>query len=206
MGKHACARQAARRQYDRADNRLHAIPNGPKSLEVQRAGPVLGLPQGRHWKGVSYLSESRTPYQANFGSVISSTMCFVMGIHLSASERSALAPLEENCAKHLSAINDIYSWAKEVRAAKAEGNEGAAICSAVPILGEEINLDIEATKRVLWTMIREWELVHTRLQADLVASPDGCSQAVEEYVKGVEYQMSGNEEWDKTTLRYRIPN
>ncbi|MCJ1461971.1 hypothetical protein MMC07_000571 [Pseudocyphellaria aurata] len=135
--------------------------------------------------------------------VISSTMCFVMGIHLSVSELDALSPLETNCAKHLSVINDIYSWQKEVRAAKAGGNEGAAICSAVRVLGEEIKLDIEATKRVLWTMAREWELVHTRLHTDLVSSPHGCRQAVEDYIKGVEYQISGNEEWDKTTLRYR---
>ncbi|MCJ1461970.1 hypothetical protein MMC07_000570 [Pseudocyphellaria aurata] len=140
--------------------------------------------------------------------VISSTMCFVMGLHLSASELRALSPLDTNCAKHMSVVNDISSWAKEVRALDACGNEGAAICSAVRVLREEINLDVDATKRVLWTMAREWELVHTRLHADLVvaSSPHGCRPAVEEYIKGVEHQASGNEEWARTTLRYRTTN
>lgn len=130
-------------------------------------------------------------------------MCFVMAIHPSAEELEALRPLESNCAKHLSIINDIYSWEKEVRAAKASEQEGAEICSSIQVLSEEINLDIEATKRVLWIMVREWEQVHTRLHADLLASPNGCSQVVETYIKGIEYQIAGNEEWCKTTLRYR---
>lgn len=133
-------------------------------------------------------------------------MCFVMEIRLTASELQKLLPLERNCAKHLSVINDIYSWEKEIRAAEAGDSEGVEICSAVKVLGEEINLDFEATKRVLWAMIREWEVVHTRLRADLVGSPNGCRPAVEEYVKGVEYHFSGNEEWCKTTLRYRTTN
>ena len=77
------------------------------------------------------------------------------------------------------------------------------MCSAVRGLGE-INFDIEATKRVLWVMIREWELIHTRPHADLLTSINGCREAIEEYIKGVEYQISGNEEWCETTLRYRI--
>lgn len=133
-------------------------------------------------------------------------MCFVIGIHLSAQELQALQPLERNCAKHLSVMNDIHSWEKEVRAAQAADSEGAEICSAVQVLSEETNLDAEATKHVLWAMAREWELVHIRLRDDLIASPNGCRQAVEQYIKGVEHQISGNEEWCKTTLRYRNTN
>ena len=133
-------------------------------------------------------------------------MCFFMEIHLTASELRALRPLEKNCAKHLSVINDIYSWEKEIQAAKVSNSEGVEICSAVKVLREEINLDFEATKRMLWTMIPEWKMVHTRLHADLVGSPSGWRPAVEEYIKSVEYHFGGNEEWCKTTLRYRITN
>lgn len=134
-------------------------------------------------------------------------MCFVMEIHLTESELAALQPLEKNCAKHESVINDIFSWEKEVRAAAASSaGEGAAICSAVQVLSDEINLDVDATKRVLWTMIREWELAHTRLRARLLAKPDRCRQVVEDYINGLEYQISGNEEWCSTTLRYRVTN
>ncbi len=38
--------------------------------------------------------------------------------------------------------------------------------------------------------------------ADKIPSPDGCSEATKAYMKGLEYQMSGNEQWSKTTRRY----
>ncbi|CAI7630480.1 unnamed protein product [Penicillium glandicola] len=48
----------------------------------------------------------------------------------------------------------------------------------------------------------EWETVHDEIVAEKIASPDGCSEAAKAYMKGLEYQMSGNEQWSKTTRRY----
>lgn len=127
-------------------------------------------------------------------------MRFSMGLQLSTSELTSLAPLERNCSKQISVVNDIYSWEKEVRAAQTGHQEGSALCSAVKVLANETNLSTDASKRVLWSMIREWELVHEELVAEMERA--GCSQAVREYMKGLEYQMSGNEQWSRTTLRY----
>ena len=55
------------------------------------------------------------------------------------------------------------------------------------VLGEKINLDFEATQRMLWAMIREWKMVHTRLRADLVGFPSGCRPTVEEYIEGASF-------------------
>lgn len=123
-----------------------------------------------------------------------------MGLHLSASELAFLAPLERNCSKQISVVNDIFSWEKEVRAAQTGHQEGSALCSAVKVLADETNLSIDASKRVLWSMIREWELVHEELVVELKQAD--CSEAVRDYMKGLEYQMSGNEQWSRTTLRY----
>ena len=38
-------------------------------------------------------------------------------------------------------------------------------------------------------------IVHDKLEA-------GCGQPVKEYMQGLECQMSGNELWSSTTLRY----
>ena len=123
-----------------------------------------------------------------------------MGLHLSGSELASIAPLERNCSKQISVVNDIYSWEKEVRAAQTGHQEGSALCSAVKVLANETNLSIGASKRVLWSMIREWELVHEELVIEI--EKVDCSEAVRDYMKGLEYQMSGNEQWSRTTLRY----
>ncbi|KAB8229441.1 isoprenoid synthase domain-containing protein [Aspergillus alliaceus] len=88
----------------------------------------------------------------------------------------------------------------EVRASQLGHKEGSALCSGVKVLAEATNLDIAATKRLLQAMVEEWNQVHDRLTAEQLAA--GCRPAVKLYMKGLEYQMSGNELWSRTTLRY----
>lgn len=133
-------------------------------------------------------------------------MRFSMALRLGSAELATLAPLEQNCARHISVVNDIFSWDKEVRASQERDTEGAALCSAVGVLAAETGLDFAATKRVLWPMVREWERVHERLVGELVmgAGPtEKVPVAVREYIKGLEFQMTGNEMWSMTTPRYR---
>lgn len=129
-------------------------------------------------------------------------MRFSMALSISHEELATLTPLEQNCSKQISVVNDIYSWEKEVYASQTGHREGSALCSAVKVLVDETKLNTHAAKRVLWSLIREWELLHDELAAQILANPSGCSQAVKDYIKGLEYQMSGNELWSKTTLRY----
>lgn len=118
-------------------------------------------------------------------------------------ELASMKALEANCSKQLSVVNDIYSFEKEERASRTGHKEGAYLCSAVKILAEETNLGITATKRVLWAMVREWERTHDQIVAEKLQAPQGCSEFAKLYMKGLEHQMSGNEQWSKTTLRYR---
>lgn len=79
------------------------------------------------------------------------------------------------------------------------------LCSSVQVLADEANLTIEGSKRVLFSMAREWELTHLGLE-DAIRRDTSLladrKDAVLAYVKGLEYQMSGNELWSATTLRY----
>ncbi|KAJ9484660.1 Aristolochene synthase [Penicillium thymicola] len=134
--------------------------------------------------------------------LLSALMRFSMGLRLSADELQGMQSLESNCAKQISVVNDIYSYDKEEEASRTGHKEGASPCTAVKVLAEEAKLGIPATKRVLWSMTREWEIVHDEIVAEKIASPDGCSEAAKAYMKGLEYQMSGNEQWSKTTRRY----
>ncbi|KAL4922808.1 isoprenoid synthase domain-containing protein [Aspergillus aurantiobrunneus] len=109
--------------------------------------------------------------------IASALMRFSMGLNLTPSELAAMKPLEKNCSKQFSVLNNVYSWGKE-----------------------STGLGVEASKRVLLVMTREWERVHDEMVGGLEAG--GCSQAVRTYVRGLEYQMSGNEYWSQTTLRY----
>lgn len=132
-------------------------------------------------------------------------MRFSMDLHLTPEDLATVVPLERNCAKHISIVNDIYSWEKELLASQTGHSEGSALCSAVQVVSQEGKISIEASKRVLWTFAREWEYQHEVLANERINHPDGCSQAIKDYVKGLEYQMSVNELWSKTTLRYMTP-
>jgi aristolochene synthase len=128
-------------------------------------------------------------------------MRFGMKLHLSPEELESVNELELNCSKHISVVNDIYSWEKELKASYEGHPEGSAICSAVSVLSSETSLSIAASKRVLWTMSREWELVHDDLTKERMQSAP-CSKDLKAFMKGLEYQMSGNEAWSRSTPRY----
>ena len=66
-------------------------------------------------------------------------------------------------------------------------------------MADEINLDVAAAKRALWMIVREWERMHEDLVKERTYTPRGCTQAVKDYMKVLEYRMSGNEPWSKIT-------
>lgn len=134
--------------------------------------------------------------------LVSALMRFSMQLQLSPAELESVRPVERNCSKNISVVNDIYSFDKEVAAAKNAHKEGGAHCSSVQIMAHESDLTIAASKRVLWVLCREWELVHQRLVAKREGDIKTASPAVSDYMKGLEYQMSGNRDWSHTTTRY----
>ncbi|KAK6082922.1 aristolochene synthase [Seiridium cupressi] len=117
--------------------------------------------------------------------LLSALMRYTMELRPTPKEMVMLKPLEENCSKHLSIVNDIYSYEKE----------------AVKVLATETGLKVAATKRVLWSLVREWELTHNEMCEGL----GNCSKTVKDYIRGLQYQMSGNELWSRTTPRYLWP-
>ena len=129
-------------------------------------------------------------------------MRFSMGLHLSTADFDSVTDVERNCGRHISIVNDIYSYEKELQTSKTAHKEGGILCSAVHIFAEETELSIAAAKRALFALVREWEFVHRELVAKREAHPDGCSETVSAYMEGLEYHMSGNELWSRTTKRY----
>ncbi|KAL8699839.1 MAG: hypothetical protein Q9201_005771 [Fulgogasparrea decipioides] len=135
-----------------------------------------------------------------FARLLSALMRFSLDLHLSPSELRWMDRLERYCARHISAVNDIMSWEKELKASQSIHHEGSVLCTAVKVVMDETGVDVAAAKKMLWVVTREWEgvfedLVKERLEA-------GCGQAVRYYMQGLEHQMSGNELWSSTTLRY----
>lgn len=131
-------------------------------------------------------------------------MRFSMGLHMTPAELESVKDVERNCSKHISVVNDIYSWEKELLASKSGHVEGSALCSSVQVMAVGANVSVNASKRILWTMCREWEACHDELVAGR-RTTDGrlkVRNEVMRYMKGLEYQMSGNELWSQTTKRY----
>lgn len=136
----------------------------------------------------------------NWGRLLGALMRFCMGLHLTLEEKLIAQPVDKNCSKHLSIINDIWSFEKEVLAAKNAHKEGGTLCNGVSILAGETTLSTGAAKRVLYHLCREWESRHEQLVHDVLVERE--SSGLRGYLQGLEYQMSGNEAWSKTTLRY----
>ncbi|KAI2616494.1 aristolochene synthase [Hypoxylon sp. NC1633] len=134
--------------------------------------------------------------------LLSALMRFVMELRLTPSELQMMEPVERNCSKHISVVNDIYSWEKELLQSQKNAEEGSLLCSAVKVLAESTSLDVQASCACLWTMVREWEKRHELLCSEAYLPSSSCSEAVLLYLKGLEYQMSGNELWSRTTPRY----
>jgi aristolochene synthase len=128
-------------------------------------------------------------------------MRFSMDLRLTNSDLSRVRGLEQNCSRQISVVNDIYSWEKEYKASLKDDAEGSVLCSAVSVLMEEIGLSVKPTKRVLWQMVREWETLHDAL-VETISLEGPVAAELQLYMKGWEYQMSGNELWSMTTLRY----
>ena len=133
-------------------------------------------------------------------------MRFSMGLRLTPEEVAVVRPIDMNCSKHLSVINDIWSYEKEVLASQTLHQEGGVLCTAVAIFAAGTDLPPAAAKRVLYALCREWEKKHEELTAATLGNKDFSSDQIRAYIKGLEYQMSGNEIWSRTTLRYLAPS
>lgn len=127
-----------------------------------------------------------------------------MGLLMSVEDLSLVEPLDRNWFRHVSVINDVWSYDKEVRQSKSSGEEGAVLCSSVAILCEEMQVSAEASKRTLTCLCREWEGLHQTLEQEILAEKD--TPAIRQYIRGLEHQMSGNEIWSTFTLRYAPPS
>lgn len=127
-----------------------------------------------------------------------------MAIHLTATELEAIKEIDFNASKHVAVVNDIYSYEKEVLAVKKGYKECGALCSSVQIMANQADLSVDSAKRILWAMCREWELHHRKLVASIEESVPDPSPALLEYLRGLEYEVSGHELWCHTTDRYRV--
>lgn len=125
-------------------------------------------------------------------------MRFVQKLEMSEDALTFLQPIDDNCAKHISVINDIHSWEKELHQSKSSCEQGSILCSRVRIVADECGLDIEASKRVLENLCREWERIHL----EHLRSSYEMGEDVARYCGGLGYQMSGNEMWSRHTRRY----
>jgi len=109
--------------------------------------------------------------------------------------------LEHNYTNHISVVNDVCSFEKELReAAKSQAAEGAVLSNVVAVLADEMGLSPDASKAVLWSMCRDWERQHEQMVSEIIR--DECSDGLKAYMHGLELQMSGNELWSRTTPRY----
>jgi aristolochene synthase len=125
-----------------------------------------------------------------------------MDLHISTEELESVADIEDNCGRHISLVNDIYSYEKERLASQSIEQEGAILCNAVQVLANQLDLGVAPARHMLWILIREWEYTHQDLVKRRMATLPKCTVELQAYMNGLEYHMSGNELWSRTTKRY----
>lgn len=179
----------------------------PERLQIKDLGPYLKYRQND--VGQMYVDYSRNMGQvmrwslANIScSLLAALMRYCMDLYISPDELESVKGIELNVGRHISIVNDIFSFEKELATSKSAHKEGGALCSSVSVLAEEVGITTGAAKRVLWSMCREWERLHQDIVTKRIGGPDTCSNSLKEYLRGLEYQMSGNELWSRTTSRY----
>lgn len=133
-------------------------------------------------------------------SLLAALTRFSMGLRISSEDLRSVAEVEKNCGRHISIVNDIYSYEKEVVAARNAHEEGGRLCNGVQILALEAGLDVAASKQILWSICREWEHTHEELVSRRKAT--SCGPELCAYMEGLEFHMSGNEFWSRETKRY----
>ncbi|KAK8091307.1 aristolochene synthase [Apiospora phragmitis] len=109
--------------------------------------------------------------------LLSALMRFSMQLYMTPQELAAMKAAEQNCSKHISVVNDIYSWEKELAQSLKTAEEGSVLCSAVKVLADNTALDIDAARACLWTMVREWEAKHELLCSEPHMSARSTSKA-----------------------------
>ncbi|KAK8240424.1 Aristolochene synthase [Phyllosticta capitalensis] len=127
---------------------------------------------------------------------------YTIGIRLTSDEFKRVSRIDTNCARHLGVVNDICSWDKEFNKSQESKEEGAVLCSAVKTLADVSALSPAAAKRLLWTMVGEWEIQHEELHAQLIRSGEGYRGELGRYISALEDLMSGHLHWSITTPRY----
>lgn len=155
--------------------------------------------------------------------LLAALMCFTMDLDIdlkrpSADSRRPLSHeqpstaiihhVDHICAKHISIVNDICSWDKELKKSQ-EGSscEGSALCNSVEVAMREYGCTddgedggVQEAKQILWGTARDLELEFLGY-LDEVQAPE-FDECVRAYVRGLGWQMAGNEVWSRTTGRY----
>ncbi|KAK7181201.1 aristolochene synthase [Paraphaeosphaeria sporulosa] len=130
---------------------------------------------------------------------MSGVMCFSMGLHMKPEELALVQPLEMNVMRHVTLVNDIASYEKEVLAA-GKGFALGQLCSAVPIVMTACGVNELSAMRIMWEMSRELEKQHFVLLEEAMKQCN--SESMRLYAKGLEFQAAGNERWNLLTPRY----
>ncbi|KAJ5250893.1 hypothetical protein N7489_001303 [Penicillium chrysogenum] len=129
---------------------------------------------------------------------------FSARLYLTTAELDKTAPLASIAFRHVSVMNDIYSWEKEWKVYQANPTDGARPFSAIYIFANETGLPYTACKRLMYSYCRELELAFKQSSDEIRHnSLASLTHELEMYIKGLEYFMCGIELWSQWTPRYR---
>lgn len=123
-------------------------------------------------------------------------------LQLSPEQLSQTSKLESCAFRFMGVLNDIYSWDREWKVYQANPSDGARPFSAINILAQETGLSFPSCKRLMYAYCRELESAFKKAEDEILQQGDTQPDLVK-YIKGLEYLMSGIEQWSQWTPRYR---
>ncbi|KAK4222457.1 putative terpene cyclase [Podospora fimiseda] len=118
-------------------------------------------------------------------------------LKLTTTQREKLRPLERIANYHVSILNDVFSFDREWKAAREQG-EGAVMVNGVMVLSEELGVGVGVGRGVCVGIVRGWETEFLGLVEEMGLEGELMKRAV----KGIERRMAGAEGYSWRTRRY----
>ncbi|KAJ7274038.1 Aristolochene synthase in complex with 12,13 Difluorofarnesyl diphosphate [Mycena rebaudengoi] len=140
------------------------------------------------------------------GPFLTATGLYCTGLTLPEEDMALVAQLNDIWVKQIIYCNDAWSYDKEEAARKANMDggvpNGSMGATAVSILMGMTGVTADAAKHTLICLAREMEALHESVASEVLAKK--ATPELQKYIKMLEYQMSGNENWSNMTSRYTM--
>ncbi|KAM7185439.1 Fusicoccadiene synthase [Naviculisporaceae sp. PSN 640] len=182
--------------------KMLALDRGPATTALQLWTEWFEKGSGRQNRNLFESLEDYLEYRVlDIGQMLTSGfIIFGMGLNISKEEMELLSSLCRPAWVAIGLTNDIFSYAKEKKAADIAG-EGDHFCNAISVLMWKYSISAAQAEALLRAEIKKNVAQYVGVVRQTLPRTD-LSKDVRAFVEAAQYMISGNVAWSKDTPRY----